>query len=413
MRKTKFLILIFGILVLCFCQKKKPTEIPLDNNIFPQEHIAWPSLADSPWPINHHDPQSTGRSQYKGPRQGKIKWKFKPEGYIHEPIIIGIDSAIYFVSIYEDRDDTQKSSLYAINSDGTLKWRFLLEVGSMDSSPIVSADGTIYLYVPEIEPAIYAINPDGSLKEKILPNTGKMGDISIGIDHNIYFLSGDKELYAMSQQGEVLFNIPDTIGLTSYRPAFSPNGNFAYVYRYQPEPTLCSVDLNNLTLNWYYPFSNSSCYRSPPMIDCEGNMYVGIHCSVKDDKFYSISPTGKLNWSFDAPYCNEINGTIDPNGNIYFVCNGTTDRLISLDYNGNLRWEREINDRYSSLICDREGVVYFFQPDVTAISPDGNILWQVQLDGSVIGRIASPAIGYDEILYVGTYSSDSKLYAIE
>lgn len=41
-----------------------------------QEHIEWPSLADSPWPVLNGDMQGTGRSEYVGPISSypHIRW---------------------------------------------------------------------------------------------------------------------------------------------------------------------------------------------------------------------------------------------------------------------------------------------------------------------------------------------------
>ena len=62
-----------------------------------QENIPWPSLADSPWPMADHDPQSTGRSNLKGPITNTIDWEysdrldlysgFSVDGRIRQPYV--------------------------------------------------------------------------------------------------------------------------------------------------------------------------------------------------------------------------------------------------------------------------------------------------------------------------------------
>ena len=61
----KFLV-FFLIFVLISC-KETPREPEKKEDISSQVDIPWPSLADTPWPMFHHDPQSTGRSKYAGP----------------------------------------------------------------------------------------------------------------------------------------------------------------------------------------------------------------------------------------------------------------------------------------------------------------------------------------------------------
>lgn len=52
----------------------------ISSNLFfsqTQQRIKWPSLADSPWPILSGDAQSTGRSEFVGPKSAYpyIIWK--------------------------------------------------------------------------------------------------------------------------------------------------------------------------------------------------------------------------------------------------------------------------------------------------------------------------------------------------
>ena len=62
------------------------------------------------------------------------KWRFSTGDSIHSSPSIGADGTIYFGS-----DDNH---LYALNPDGTQKWRF--STGIIFSSPAIGADGTIY-----------------------------------------------------------------------------------------------------------------------------------------------------------------------------------------------------------------------------------------------------------------------------
>jgi outer membrane protein assembly factor BamB len=51
---------------------------------------------------------------------------------------------------------------YAINPDGSQKWRLTTEQLTVFSSPAIGADGTIYVGSHDYN--LYAINPDGSQK---------------------------------------------------------------------------------------------------------------------------------------------------------------------------------------------------------------------------------------------------------
>jgi len=80
MKQFKILkdIASFLLFAILFTTCKEPTTL-IDpspkEDIVPQTDIPWSSLADTPWPMHHHDPQSTGRSNYSGPQNGIISKK--------------------------------------------------------------------------------------------------------------------------------------------------------------------------------------------------------------------------------------------------------------------------------------------------------------------------------------------------
>jgi outer membrane protein assembly factor BamB len=101
-------------------------------------------------------------------RNGDLKWSFRLEGRIETSPTIGYDGTLYFTC--------SDSHLYALGIDGNLKWKFKAEGRIVISPVIIDADGTIYLQTIEHLPGLpavftdhckyylYAINPDGSLK---------------------------------------------------------------------------------------------------------------------------------------------------------------------------------------------------------------------------------------------------------
>lgn len=65
MNKSFTLFILLGVItVFLFNRCDKSVDPVIDSSIVPQYDIVWESLADSPWPMFHHDPQSTGRSKY-------------------------------------------------------------------------------------------------------------------------------------------------------------------------------------------------------------------------------------------------------------------------------------------------------------------------------------------------------------
>ena len=158
MKKSKLMILIFFLTMIFSCQREKnPVTPPGGGNIHPQVAIPWPSLADSPWPIAHGNMQCTGRSSFKGPQEGKVSWRFTEEHMVDllcSPVI-GEDGTIYF---------TSNRSLYALNPNGTLKWK-TRDAGGFEgggySSISMSPDGSV-LYIAGLDSTLNAVSAETS-----------------------------------------------------------------------------------------------------------------------------------------------------------------------------------------------------------------------------------------------------------
>ncbi|HDZ11028.1 MAG TPA: hypothetical protein ENH53_02360, partial [Bacteroidetes bacterium] len=350
MKKSKLMILIFFLTMIFSCQREKnPVTPPIGGNIHPQVDIPWPSLANSPWPMFHHDPQSTGRSPYRGPREGKVKWVFRAEGGINPAVVIGSDSTIYFTSSYERRQGKDKSSMYALNPDGSVKWRFLFDFpDEEDFAPLVAADGTIILATSDN--ALDFINPDGTLKRKITLPYGVGTNVNIGKDGTLYFRSGDGYLYAMTQTGEILWRLTTDNGIWYHGLSLSPDGSTLYLFSMNtPEyaSSLCAVSTGG-KIKWKYAFGNLKCYTSPT-IDSYGNIIFGTEGIPGKSNLYFVSPEGKLIWKY--PGSIEHEPAIDRNGFIFFATGRTQWDVKALDWQGRFLWAKPTGGIRTSVIC--------------------------------------------------------------
>ncbi|MFW6141927.1 MAG: PQQ-binding-like beta-propeller repeat protein [Candidatus Saliniplasma sp.] len=138
---------------------------------------------------------------------GTEKWRFSTDKIIGgEPSVapaVGPDGTIYFGGIeIDDLYNVEGGYLLALDPDGEMKWSEFLTEESIIPSPIISSDGTIYIGSGDNK--LYAVESDGTIKWTFSADS-TLGTISseasIGKDGTIYFGTTDYNVYAL---GEVL-----------------------------------------------------------------------------------------------------------------------------------------------------------------------------------------------------------------
>jgi outer membrane protein assembly factor BamB len=338
-----------------------------------------------PWPMFHADPQHTGRSPYKGPEKPLLLWEAGAGTHIVSSAAIAADGTIYFGAEFfyaidpsgEEKwnfvkngwfdmctpaigkDGTiyigsREKNLYAMNSDGTIKWEFAAE-GPIMSSPAIGEDGTIY--VGSIDKKLYAINPDGSKKWEFITGAEVVSSPALGKDGTIYVGSHDNNFYAINPDG---------------------------------------------SKKW--EFVTAGRVVSSPAIGKDKTIYVG-----SDDKnLYAINPDGSKKWEFSVGAEIGCCPAIALDGTIYI---GSLDRKVyAIDSTGNKKWQFiTAAPIMSSPAIDGNGIIYIGSGDgnLYAINPDGSKKWEFATES---GIVSSPAIDADGIIYIG--SMDHLLYAI-
>lgn len=398
MKNKVKLILSLLILITASCEwtgSVEPNEIPKPPGY--QEDIPWPSLADSPWPMSHHDPQSTGRSNLEGPITGSIEWEYSEQYEVSTGVVIDTDSIIYTVAV----------GLLALNNSGERKW--IIPYGGVNNytGPLITKAGNIIWKDGSSPSIIYLTSPDGSTLWTFEAD-GHVSIESINIDKNgnFYFVDDDKKLYALSSNGILLWSIIDERinKWATFHLTFSPDGNTLYIPGY--DVTVLALDINEKTILWTY---GDERLKTNAMVDSDGNVYTLVNSGLK-----SLSQDGKLRWEYNFSELQSINDNspcIDKYGNIYFA----TDTLYSVDYKGILRWKKELPRTCDApLVCDNNGNVYCGTAQqgvsILAYNSEGVNLWQIdQNDQIFVG--SSPAIDYNDVLYYPIYPN--KIIAIK
>ena len=185
---------------------------------------------------------------------------------------------------------------------GVLKWKVDLGEGLTVSSPVIDANGTIYL-------GLCAVNPNGTIKWKL---GGGGGFNAIGKDGTVYVLSH----------------------LSNHLIAVDPNG----------------------TIKWKRKVGQAFSSGSP-LVDENNIIYVATsNIWPTRGNLTALYPNGTIKWSISLP------GPCTPalhNNTIYIDCFGDGYLYAIFANNGTIKWKRKVGNPDAKLTSgpsvDREG----------------------------------------------------------
>jgi len=276
---------------------------------------------------------------------GELRWRFETSfGFQYRHVVaIGEDGTIYLAS----RD----AQLYALKPDGSVKWKYLLG-NEPSSGPGIGRSGTIYICVRDgtvraIRPdgtekwryptdavysvselvmdreetvycgtsdgIVFAIRKDGSLKWQYQTESEWFKTTSFH-DHRLYLTSGDRDLYAFSDDGVLLWTFNNNIG--------------------------------------------SRGVTSGASIDRHGIIYVG----TRDGHVVALNSAGSEIWRTrfgSSNYENGIHSTplLGNDGSIYVFTDSGWLQVLNRD--GSVQWSRNIGNSGSSMLAmGGSGVLY-------------------------------------------------------
>ena len=357
-------ILLSIIFLLSGCKKKKKFEIEIFN------YKSHPAISNN----GKIYVGSTDKNLYALNSDGKIKWKFKTGGKIETSPVICKNGDIVFSSM--------DKKVYRINSKGEKKWVFKFP-SKISKSPALSDNGVIYIGDTGLSQDIdeykylYAINPDGSLKWKYKTQNGVTTPAAIDKEGNIYFGTCDSEVVSLNPDGNVRWKLPF---FTTKSPVIDDDGVIYIVF----DNKLIAVSKSG-KIKWIFKGKNDVEFKSPPVIDKNGNIYIGS----LNKKLYSFDKNGYKNWEFETNGWIFSSPLIGSDGTIYLGdITGHTPTIYALDSNGKLLWNYQV-DNGSSISClkmNNSGILYFFAKGK---------LFALQTDSEGLSKGGWPEFGYN------------------
>ncbi len=133
---------------------------------------------------------------YSFSQDGTMNWSFPLDECSNPGVAISPSGILYL--------GTDTGSFYAIKPDGLEKWSIQLTGSNTESgitiAPAVAEDGTIYTVASDI---LYALNSDGSVKWELAleSNVEQYSSFALDDDGTIYFGTSNGFLYAVNPDG--------------------------------------------------------------------------------------------------------------------------------------------------------------------------------------------------------------------
>ncbi|MBU1628222.1 PQQ-binding-like beta-propeller repeat protein [bacterium] len=355
----------------------------------------YPQLADSPWPMFRHDQKHTARSPSNGPETPILKWE--DEVGCGEYFIIGSEGELYNISGY--------SGLCKVDANGVKIWTFDRDFPDW-TIPLLSYDGTIYVGAGDssdyynIESYLFAVNPDGTEKWKFKSKGDVTGAPAIGEDGTIYFNSTERFLYALNPDGTLKWHFR-TEAAPSSSPAVDDDEAIYigtqshYFYAVNPDGTL----------KWKF-YAEEEKVGSAVIAD-DGSIY--LNCEGDNSYLYSLTKDGDEKWRFPRGRSVGFLPCLGPDGTLYFLLRASDNSYIvtclaALTPDGEEKWRSDISGYfYQAPIVDSNGTIYTGTGgnDIYAFYPDGKLKWQFTINNSSGGGYYS-TIGHDGSIYKGS-----------
>ena len=365
---------------------------------------------------------------------GHEKWHFQTGGAIYSTPAIGPDGTIY-VGSYDHK-------LYAINPNtGASNWSFTTG-NKINSSPAIDAGGTVY--AASEDGKLYAIT-NGKLKWAFTTSNANAISFSspaIGADGTIYFGDSGGHFYAIAEGPtppptwkslngtststvQLAWHINGNVtSQTLYRSLYSASNNTGAMTKFSISTT--NHPDTGLSPNTQYYYWLKTCFNGKTSsFSSMGSARTWMTKAPWPMKGQNIRHTGQTNmnvrgvrgnpvakWTYPTSYTILSSPAIGFDNTIYFAdVDGTSQGYLYSITNGNAKKVAvSIKGADASPAIGPDGTVYigsrYATQNIWAIT-NGFVKWNC---GTGTEINSSPVIGADGTIYIG--SRDNKFYAI-
>jgi len=238
---------------------------------------------------------------------GDVKWSYSTGEPIRTPPTIGPHGTIYFGTRRTSGSSIQ-GSLYALYPDGTPKWVYTIGQG-IAASPAVEDDGTVI--ISTLDGNVTAVNSNGNEKWSYFTGSQLWSAPTIDPEGNIYVGIIDG-LLKLNSDGELKWQLDKKLenkGVLS-SPSIGGSGT---IYITSLNKNLTAVTSEG-DIKWNYSFGHIG---NTPSIGADETIYVGSY----DKNVYSISSKGELKWTYETGGEVSTSPAIGSDGTVYIGSN--------------------------------------------------------------------------------------------
>ena len=216
------------------------------------------------------------------------------EGYLatfYDGINVSLDSTVDATSdgtgVIYFGESMNRNGLYALNPNGTLKWRYQTN-HVVYSSPAIGDDGTVYC--GSHDGYLYALYPNnGTLKWKFPTNNWIRTAPCIADDGTIYVVSLDNHLYAINPNGTLKWKT--NMGHAGTSPTIGQDGTIYCGYT-----ELFAIDPVDGSVEWTFDVGGTI-QGGTPCNSIDGTIYLGTHIGETDGgELIAVNPDGTERW---------------------------------------------------------------------------------------------------------------------
>jgi outer membrane protein assembly factor BamB len=359
-----------------------------------------PTAHDAPWPKFRGDAQQRGRSTVHAHATTAAPWAFATGKGVFSSPIVGADGTIYVGSA--DR------YFYALNPDGTVKWKQLTgeiidSAGLLDDQGRVyvgSGDGHLYAFDAQTGAIAWTFEADAPGPRSII--NWFEGNVTIGPDGTLYAGNDNFHFYAIHRDGTLAWKV-DMPDQTWSAPAIDPGDGQLFVGN---NAMLTFLGANMFSFDhtgqrvWKHSEANGSVAASPMLTD-DGAVIIGGF----DGYVRAIDAvTNQERWTFATRDHIYASPAELPDGTI--VQPSTDGTIYALDpKTGAQKWAFDtLEPIRSSPAVDADGHIYVGSGEgrLFVLNPDGTLRYAMRLiDDARNDLNASPALGRDAIYLAG------------